>query len=293
MAWDKKLVNLNVTPKGETTNVRKLPGTTSTIVVTAKAGNLIGRTTGAVVKQTDGDWYQVIIPNGGGYGYVRNDVVNLTPAANDITDAQAADLVNKLVANDAKIYESLIRSSVMLKKLKEKNANTATYDQKFKTLYNNVTYRKNKIENSNLLKFQTGLKNTYTGLVFSFKWYLLSTFGINTINAIPVIGYVIAVTVGAGVATLAYFAFKPDYDQSTVDLKISSDLESALSKVDPETAAAIKTDLEGQIDTAYNRGKTDGSFSGMFTVVKYIGIGILGFMVVNSFMKSQNKKNNG
>ena len=114
-------------------------------------------------------------------------------------------------------------------------------------------------------------------------------FGIN-IGVIPVAAVVVGAIIGGGLATAAYFAFRPDYDESKTDLIISTELEEALSKVTPETATKIKAGLEKQVDDAYNSGKTAGSFSGMFSILKPVAIGLLGFFAIQKFLQSQNKK---
>jgi hypothetical protein len=81
---------------------------------------------------------------------------------------------------------------------------------------------------------------------------MMNVYGIGSIT-----GVVIGAVIGAGLIVGAYFAFKPKYDESTADLKISKDLEAALATLTPEKAAEVKADLEKQIDTAYNQGKTD------------------------------------
>lgn len=293
MSWDSKLVNLNVLPKGSTLNVRKLPDTAQAILKTVKSGESAGRTTGSLIKfSPENTWYQIIFPDKKTLGYVRQDVIKLEAAQKDITDKEATDLINNLVKIDANIYETLMRASVIIQNLKNKGIDTSKYDATFKTIIDNIHNRQAKIKGSKLLKFQTGLKKTYQSIANTFKNYIQKTFGIaiNGIGAVPIIGYVIAVGVGAGLAALVYYAFKPDYDQSTKDLKMTAELEKALKAVDPATAEKIKSQLEQQVDTAYNQGKTTGTFSGLFSFGKYIIIGVVGFFALNKLIQSQKNK---
>jgi hypothetical protein len=191
------------------------------------------------------------------------------------------------------INNSLIRSAVILSNLKNKKVNISQYQKTFDSIQKSWNNRQSKIKASKLLKYQTGLQKGYDKLVSASKSYfelMADTkapmmFGI---GALPIIGAVILVVIGAGLATAAYFAFKPDYDQGAKDLKVTKELEAALSKVDPETAQKIKDQLGEQIDKAYTQGKTDQKISNVFSIGKYLIIGLLGFLVVSKipFKKS-------
>ena len=80
-----------------------------------------------------------------------------------------------------------------------------------------------------------------------------------------------AVSALVGAAAL-YYVFKPDYDDSKKDLKVSYNLKKLLDSAEPEVAKQIEQDLEKQIDDAYNQGKTDQWFSGIGSMLKYAAI---------------------
>ncbi len=69
-----------VYPKGTSVNVRKEPKTTSAVMANFKNGKQAGTTTGKTEFAKDGVWYQIALPVG--YGWVRNDVVELVPNYN-------------------------------------------------------------------------------------------------------------------------------------------------------------------------------------------------------------------
>lgn len=284
--------NKVVYPLYSVVNVREKPSIESPNIQTVKMNVAVGRTTGTEFKMKDSSWYQVLFSakvNNHEYGYVKANSVKLVEGKNDISQKQAETLVNSLIENDKKIYSSLLKSANILNSLKSKGINTTAYDTKFKTLLDRHTERQDKIKTSKLLSWKAGLDNTMKSLTDGFKTYLSWKFGIN-IGVIPVAAVVVGAVIGGGLATAAYFAFRPDYDESKTDLIISSELEEALSKVTPETAIKIKAGLEKQVDDAYNSGKTAGSFSGMFSIIKPVAIGLLGFFAIQKFLQSQNKK---
>lgn len=69
-----------VYPKGTSVNVRKEPSTTSAVMANFKNGKQAGTTTGKTQFAKDGVWYQITLPVG--YGWVRNDVVELVANIN-------------------------------------------------------------------------------------------------------------------------------------------------------------------------------------------------------------------
>ena len=129
-------------------------------------------------------------------------------------------------------------------------------------------------------------------LVEGFKSFVLTHYNlyIQGIGAIPLVAIVVGAVAGAGLSVAAYFAFRPEYDESKTDLKLSKELEDVLKNVDPITAENIKADLEKQVDTAYYKGKTAGTFSGMFNILKPIAFAALGFWGITKLIDSQGRK---
>lgn len=300
MAWDGKLVNRGVYPKGTSVNVRKLPGTDDPILKTVPSGQKAGTATGATITEPDGLWYQVLFDDGKTYGYVRNDVVTLE--SNDIVVAEkdAKSMIDSMIANDVQINSALIRMAVILANLKKNGVDTSQYDKTYATIQASWNNRQNKIRNSKLLAYKTGFQKDYEKLLQSAKPYVdyleknrmsIPIGNISgSIGALPLIAGVILVIIGAGLATGAYFAFKPDYDKGAADLKMTKELETALSKVDPNTAAKIKDQLGKQIDEAYNQGKTQQKIKDILSWPLLLGLGILGYMAFQGH-RSNSKSN--
>ena len=67
-------------PKGTSVNVRSEASTASTVITNVPNGKAAGTTTGLTAWKSDGVWYQITLPIG--YGWVRNDVVELIPTTN-------------------------------------------------------------------------------------------------------------------------------------------------------------------------------------------------------------------
>jgi uncharacterized membrane protein (DUF485 family) len=270
-AYEKK----TVTAKSGTVNVRELPTANSKQIATLKAGNVLV-TSGQVVHQKDGNWIQVLLVWKKDYGYVKEDLIK-------IVTINGETLIKELVSNDKKVFESLLRSSAILATMQSKGKNVSAHKTKFKQLYNRLVARQNAIKTSTLVKAQTGINKAYTKLT----GYLKKLFGISGVGEAISITIIIAVSLvaGAGVAVAIYQAFKPSYDESKEDLKVSQEFEDLLKKTDPETAVKIKKDIEGQIDDAYNDGKTDGTFGGFGSMLKYGAIAVLAIMGFNAIKK--------
>lgn len=286
---DTSLINLVTGPKGDSLNYRSEPTTSAKILVTKQKGTSAGRTTGNYTNMPDGKWYQVVLnPPSNAIAWVRSDVTGLwTPTSNSlVSDADATSLVDKLVKADDEIFHSLIRSGVIVATNKQKGKNVSSVEKQIADLTARLNRRQDKIKTSKILKWKTGIKAGYDK---AWAW-TKKILGISGIGAVPVVVVVVAALAGAGLATAAYFAFKPDYDESTVDLKVSKDLEELLNKADPQTAQEIKANLEKQVDDAYNRGKTDGSFGGIFKTVKYLAFFFLGYIVIDKGMQLNDKR---
>jgi hypothetical protein len=44
------------------------------------------------------------------------------------------------------------------------------------------------------------------------------------------------------------------------------------------------------VDTAYGHGKTQGTFSGMFNIIKPLAFAVLGFWGISKILESQSKR---
>ncbi len=314
MSYSASILSLSVYPKNSSVNVRKTPSTSAVVLLVAPVGKIIGTTTGNFQKQSDGHWFAVLMQGAKTEAWVREDVVTCknskgnvvnitfnavaTPAnTSNVSLDDAKSVVNNLVQTDQKVQESIMRSLLLASNSKQKGKNVDTQLSEINTLQKRLNARQNALKTSTLLKVNTGVSGFYTKMTDKIKsiWSSLKGFGeplTITVGTGVVIG--VSFLVGAASAYLLYQTFKPKYSESTVDLKMSEDLERALSSVEPEVAASIRADLEKQIDKAYNQGKENASFFGLGKTVKYVcfaAIGFVGLMIVNKTIKNKKQNN--
>jgi hypothetical protein len=289
--FDQNFVGLEVYPKGSSVNVRKSMSTNDPILFTKKAGELVGLTTGAYAKMSDGKW--ILIKSGTIQGYVREDVVNLVKPKT-VTKDDSLTVIQKLVESDKAIYNSLQKIDILIQALKIQKKDTTASEKLLNNLATRLQTRQDDIKKSNVVKWTAGynkvmneakeaVKKAYSG------GDILNHIPIGNISGVPAI-IIISVVAGGLLTAAAYFVFKPKYDESTADLKISKDLENLLAKTDPVTAKKITDNLEKQIDTAYNQGKTDGTFGGIFKTILPIAGLIAGYFLISSFVRTQSNK---
>jgi len=294
MSFDKKYTGKLVLAKSGSAKVRSLPTQNSDLLVMVTGNQSAGRTSGAFLKMGDGNWLQLNLyrpVKGKTYGYMREDVIRLSEPPPDspndkVDDQEAGSLLENLIKNDNGTYHSMLKSAEMIDRLKKQGKDMSEHETKLNSITTRYAKRQQKLKDSTLIKWQDGLRKGYEWLAD--KWSHMFD-GMGTPILIPIaIGAVAAL----GLAVTIYYAFKPDYEDSVADLKVSSDLELALSKVSPEQAKAIKIDLEKQVDDAYNQGKTDQQFSFFGLPLKVLLIGGLGLFAANKFLNLGSKTKN-
>jgi hypothetical protein len=292
--YNKAYTNRAVYPKGSTLNVRALPSTTSTVLIKIDSpSKSAGRTTGNYFDEKDGRWFQcALITPAGKYGYVRQDVILLSePKTNTIAETQAENLVNDLIQNDIKVYNTLLRCFVLMAKWKKQGVDVQKFEIQFVKLWVLLSNRQRKIKYSELVTAKQGYDVAYKNTADLVKAYWQQQTGYS-ISAIPVIALVIiGVVIGAGLSAAAYYAFKPDYEDSKKDLVISETLEKALKTLTPAEQEEVKKDLETQIDDAYNAGKEKQSWSDMFSFIKPLALIFGGYLVVTRVIDHESKRN--
>ena len=293
------MVNKGAAPKGTSLNYRQKPTTTSRVLHNVKKGKFAARTTGDYFDMPDGRWWRILMNNSSfTEAYVRQDVtLFVTPKTNpNITEAQAQQLINDLVKSDIAVFDNLLISGNILKKLDTAGKNVDSYKKIYDELTTRHSYRQKKIKESKLLKWKTGLKKWQSKALSLLKNWEISYNKpkmpslIKGIGSISVTAIVIGAVIGVGLTVAIYFAFRPTYTESQTDLKLSTDLQKALQNLSPEAAQAVKNDLEKQIDDAYNYGQRQGTFSGAGKIIKPLVIGVLAYWGVTKFLESQKNK---
>jgi hypothetical protein len=304
MSFSKENINKIVYPKGTSLNVRAYPYITDPVklktgesvknlIVNVKKGNPVGRTSGLFFAMKDGNWYQVMFykPIGNRtYGYCRLDVITLITADNNKEgEKQGTKLMNDLITSDVKLYQNLLILAELSNSLGKKGVNVSSYEKRINEIIALYNERQKAIKDSGLIKTNNWVHEKWAWIQnkWSSKKYETGTYGIGEITT----GIAIAIGAGVGLvsAALIYYAFKPKYDDSVANVKETTELKKALSYLSPEESQKLMSDLELQVDKAYQQGKTDQSLTGIWKNLKTIGIVVGTYLLADKLIFS--KKN--
>lgn len=272
--FDPSMLNLAAKPKGIPliVGIYDFPSTSSNQILSISQLEEIGRTTGDWAQDNVGNkWYKISIyrvSSGFFYGWVQANRLNLYSKPEITPNVSGDNIIKVLTGNDRRITNNLLLTRELFARLNAKGIDTSAYRSNFNKLTLRLNSRQYKIRTSSLVKFEEKVDDGYSWLFDKFGLSGVSNKSSN-LGALPLIPIAVALIVGAGATAAIYFVFKPDYDESKTDLKLSADLKSLLEKVDPVTAQAIQDDLEKQIDDAYNRGKTDQWLGDIGSILKY------------------------
>ena len=277
--FEKQLANLSVYSKSGTVNIRQLPGPDKPVI--AKLSKNIGRTSGYYTDKTDGRWYQVNINNPDNpllkVGYVRFDVITFAePQKNTSSSINAQAMMDELVKQEKEIYKTIIKLAPVLLDLQKKGVNVQNEKLVYKQLVNRLAKRNDAVLSSNLVQVTRGKLTGHEKEFAAFR-ELWNNIGLDPITW----GIIIGIVVTALVATTAYYAFKPNYEESKVDFKLSKNLDTALkAKLTTEEYNQLKAEGKKQIDDAYNSGKKQETVSLISKALLFVG----GFMAVDKFI---------
>jgi len=192
----------------------------------------------------------------------------------------AEQLVNDLIKNNKTIFENNLLCAGMISKM-EANGEIVPVDRRNQLyiLQNRLQARNQKILNSAFIDTK---KTAQPDGFIQYAPQLNQFMNNPGIGIVPVVAYiVVAVIFGLLVSALIYLIFKPDYTDSKSDLVVSADLTKALATLSPEARAGVLQDLNGQVDKAYVQGKTDGSGASLLKTGMYLGLGFLGFQIID------------
>lgn len=286
--FSRNKVNLVIYPRGSSLNYREKPTTASRVLYNSKKNVSFGRTTGTWVKMSDGIWYQTVLNGVDKIAWVREDVIKLEKPTKDLdkSKAEVQSIVNKLVQNDIKVHESLLRSSALIESLKKQGRSFSIYEKQFKELWDRMESRQDAIKNSRAVRWKEGVKNWYN----QFTGFVKNIFKRSSVGSVSGASIIIGVVVIALLNGAAWLIFRPKYINSTKDLKISGELESLLNQANPLMAERIKEDLERQIDQAFQTGVSRGEFGGSLKMIKNLAIGVGTFLVLDWGMRKMEKR---
>lgn len=272
MSFNKDISNKIVFPAGSSANVRRFPSTATTVqntpnvLFTAKAGEVIGRTSGTFFLMKDGKWYQVNLNKeyaGRSYGYVREDIIKLqTPVSDAVAEENYKKLMNAIQASDIQVNKNLIKAGALLIAAKNQKKDISALAVTFESIRNRYNTRQNEIQTSSLVKVTQWNEKAYNTLSKAID-SSAEVFALGSIGVAPVIIYAAVFVSGLAAAGILYYWLRPKYSESVVDLQSSAELVKALSALTPDEATTLKNNLESQIDNAYNQGKRDQWFTGL------------------------------
>lgn len=298
--FNKDIYLVDIAPKGDTAYIRKSANTTSDIVDTIKkSATNKWLATGYYLTETTGNLYWLLLRdknNNKNYAYARNDVIITNPGNKAVTPVKevskedAQTLINNLVKSDQEIYKRLIILSPMINSLKQKGVNVSNQETVLKALILRYEKRQKKLKESTSVKIQ----NYTTGLINYVKDNWKTWLGLGELTTLTLaIGAVICI--GAGM--VIYNAFQPVYDESKADLKITGEFKDFLEKLPKDKQEAIKTDLEKQIDDAYNAGKKNQWWTSNWKWIKNALLitagGVVGIVLLPKLIDKITTKNNG
>ncbi len=283
MALSEKHRNKTVFPRTGILNAYRLPSLGSQIVNVYIKGAPAGVTTGQIQQVSSGFWLELNL-YGGFNGWVRANDILLSSYTIPVKEGNGKGLIDRIINNDFELYHRLLIIAENINRLNNNGISTNTHNGTLSFLIKSYQDRQNHIKGSKLIKFQLKIKSAYKFLVDKFRPKR------NNIGLAISISIAIGLVAAAGTSLAIYLIFRPDYDASTRDLKVSKNLESALEGLDPKIKQSILDDLERQVDRAFLFGLFEGKL-GSFLKIAKTGILIGGGLWLGSKLLSSVKKN--
>ena len=290
--------NSTLSTKTTSVNLRAEPDTNSKVLACiAAAGTTIGNYAGYYsVDSASKKWYK--FENGNyGVGWIREDLVKFTAVpivvATNKDDEAQADL-NYIAATDENTLNIANECAALLTKLKAKGVNTSSWDTQLKSVVTEVNNRQAEMQS----KASSGTWGKITGTISSAAsntWASIKSFfgfsgygRLGELITICVIA-IIAVVVGAG--TTAIVLTKPWKDKANVSndavKKVRKELEG---KVDEDTLNQVLQIVDKETSKVYDLGKRQGTWSGFWSIGKWVLIAGAAWFFLPRIMDYAQKK---
>lgn len=287
-----------------TFNVHELPSLKSPVLLNVKKGSTAGRSSGQYNKMSDGEWLQVNLYApvfGKKYGYVKKTLVSLlnpTTGASNVAESNAEAMVTDLLKNDKGTLANLQKLYTVIGKLKKQGVDVSKIEPEFKKYLDRLMQRQVNLIKAEASGLITITKVLNSGIKVSndfHKKFGLSSLEVKQIGIAPVVLIVGGVVIGAIAAAAIYYLVKPDYEDSKLDFKITSNLQKEIDKYIPKEKQAefnqvLQQEAQPQLTEAFNSGKTDQKFGDIMSVGKYILIFGAGFYLVDKLITTQSAK---
>ncbi len=298
---DNSLKNINIYAGTKGVNVRKSHSTSASIYYAASRFDLVGYTTGSGYTDNGMLWIEIVVSQGtykNTKAWVAYNSIRTKWAPAD-TKESAQDLLDKMIRSDIALLFKINATKALLESLFKQGKNIKPYADKLEKVWNEFKARQLALSQaSNYIKAENGNFNEK----LQAYWNIMFNHGFaGEIEALPLVAIVVgAVVVGLAIAKIIDWLL-PAYDASQKNFKEIPDLTEIFNayQVPKEKQQKIKTEIERQIDDAYNGGKTDQAWSSLFSIgskVLLFGLGaafiIYGIpKIVETSNRNQSKAN--
>jgi hypothetical protein len=271
LSTNKNYTGSTIWPKGTNVNVRRLDKNNSPImdasgiIFQGSAPGAFGVATGRQITPTPATdangkriegWMEV--KNALGFtGFVRFDLMTKVQPVTTIKEGDGKALLQNIISRDFSTYHQILVNEELISRLKKKGIATASFELQNNSIKTRYLARRKKIEDSKMLRFQTGVRK-------GFEW-LKDKLGISAIGepvtfTITVGGAIIAASIVLLVgAAIAYKMFHTDATAAEVDLKSAETLNKLIEAAKPEEAKKLKAEIQTLANKAYQDGYTKGS----------------------------------
>lgn len=273
-------------------NIRLNKSTSSSILGRLLPGDRLPISLNNEILDNGETWYNVKLLSGGISGYVRGDNVDVVTNSSSYSQAQTQALIDSLVAQDKKNYDLLLQLSKTAEELKGKGYAVGSQQKELSDIALRLSERQSALKNESWFgSVKSTLSSYWESAKSAFEKLLASVSGIGAIPVIPVIIAAVAV-LSAGVG-VGYICFAPKYEQSKVDWDKLNSLKKVfdeMAKTNPKAVDDAKKEIQDLTDDAYNKGKNEGTWDGVWSIVKPIALMGAGFWLVTKFIDTQKKR---
>ena len=301
MATDNTITGKIIRATTDEVNVRKLPSTTSDLCAQFNKNEQIGRATGNISNMSDGKWIQLTLIKPVGNittAYVKEEfngetLVTWFTSPSPTAENNAQAIINATILNDKKTYSNLADAYRYYQTLKKYDIPVPEkYIKQFTDCYISLQGRQQQMLKMPYIKCSTGrlsddkVASGMNQLVVNARGFS----GINNDEIGDVILTIIIVAILIGAAVGAYYAFKPCFDDSKVDLKVSDLLQKALNTLTPSEQKEVKEDLQKQLDDANKSGKQHQWWTDNKGFISKIVVGVGAFFLAKEFIFKKKSK---
>lgn len=203
------------------------------------------------------------------------------PTMGSISSSEIASKISEVIARDKKTYQNGVRILKRLVELQKKGVNINKSKMKFVRIAQQFFGRQARMA---AIIPKDKVRTTSPAGLRAIASYVkaLGLSGPSALDKVKLIaGYAFGGWVGVFITgnSAGLDWFKTEYGRSVDNLKQSELLLKALDTLEPKEKQEVLQDLEKQIDTAYEDGKTEGESGGFFDKIQNMALLGLGLFV--------------